>query len=413
AAVAGGDLYYVGRSPPAIRRVHGDIDESFLPITGELTPYLIAASPAGDRLAMMSSSMASGNRLCVIDLATRTLSRLPQVPLANGRMAFSADGSALYYATPDGIRRMGVDGIGDQEVVAGADASSGIAVAPAGDLMVWSDCIESGPVKDLGERPATVVIDERIAYDTATGPAGELAYVPQPEAVLRLRTPDGRRRDLTDHRLGHVTSPGFSPDGRRLVFRVNGASSGLYVIDLEPAAVPEQITEGDNDRSPYWLDADTIVFERYDDRDQPVPYTVSARGGQARPVRTRPAMPVGVLRRTGELLLAAPGFARIWWLDLATGLERDAPSVRLPRVPVVGMSLSTDGRWAVLRGGRIGQLIYRLALDPPGRPELVYGAADDESVRSAAIDPRGHVIAAPMRFQGELHAIAAAPGQRF
>jgi serine/threonine-protein kinase len=413
AAFAAGDLYFVGRAPPEVRRMRADAEEVILPVQDDLTPYLLAGSPAGDRLAMMSSSMAMGNQLCVVDLAARSLARLKTDNLVNGRPAFAADGGALYYPGRTAIRRIGIDGTGDQEVVADSIAYSGIAVSPSGDLMVWSDCIESGPVKNLSARPPVVAVAERIVHDITVGPRGEYAYIPRPSNVLRLRLADGKRRDLTNARLGTPTQPSFSPDGSKLAFYVKGAAPGLYVRSVAVDAMPQPITDDATDRSVRWLDGDTLAFARSDARDFPVPYTVAVDGGAPVPIKTRPSLPVGVLRSTGELLLAAPGWARTWWWNPATGRERPGPALKLPRLTVTSMELSHDGRWAVIRAGQIGQLVYRMAIEPPGKPELIYEAATDEVTRDAAITDAGEVLAAPMKYQGELHAIAAGHGRRF
>lgn len=416
-AMAAGDLYYIGRGEPTIRRVHTGLDEVFIELGPELKPYVLAAAPGGERLVLMSSNRTLGNRLCLIDLATRAVDCPETESLMNARPAFSSSGDAVYYASREGIHRFELASRRSQLLVPGVSAPSGVATAPDGSALAWSDCAPSGPLLDLGTTPPRVVADERLVTDPSVGADGRVAYLrhDQSGAALMLQEADGTRRQLTSERLGGASSPAFDRAGSHLAFTIRGEAPGIYSADLALARpVFEQVTDGALDDQPVWLADGRIVFQRIGPRGLPETWLVSPGGGEPVLVSRKPRLPVGTDPGSGEVLLAAPQFAHLFWWNPATGRERAGPVPDVGGEAIVGMTLSRDARWMVLEAGRSGHLLYRMRLDrADARPELVLRVSSAATVNGVAITVDGHVLAAPSTYVGDLWLLRAAPGRRF
>ena len=95
------------------------------------------------------------------------------------------------------------------------------------------------------------------------------------------------------------------------------------------------------------------------------------------------------------------------WLDPATGVERPGP----PEAPSTSnAALSPRGKWLAYQAGNLGQDLWRLSLDPPGKLERVASIPSGQTVSRVAITDTGQILIAPQTWSGDLFYVPAAPG---
>ena len=413
-AAAGGALYYPNREGTEIRRLRDGHDEVAVVLAAGVTTRQLVASPDGTRLGLLANGGTGSPQICLLELATAAVRCLETGRAANGRPAFSADGTALYYAGPVGVRRVSLRGA-DEEVLPGAVSHGGIAVAPDGHALVYSECTSRTDLLDTGEQPPRLVVAGLRLFDPTTGPRGEIAYVRgAPEGqIVELRAPDGSVRGLTNPLGGRLSRPTLSHDGRRVAFAVEGPQPGIYVVELEPLLPPRQATDRPGDGDPVWLLDGRLAFARRGNRGVTRTFVVEAGGGEALPIAGLAREPVGRLA-DGSLLLVSRDhrFLSVW--DAGTGRER-RPPVALSSIGIpTHLAVSPDGRWLAIQAGDMGQRAYRadLAARRPG-PELVWEAAAGQTVGRITVDHHGHVLVTPATWTGEIAVVDAPPGERF
>jgi serine/threonine-protein kinase len=123
-------------------------------------------------------------------------------------------------------------------------------------------------------------------------PSGTLVYI-QGRAIgleaggtgLAIVAADGTVEPL-DVPIRNYLWPRVSPDGRRLAVQVSDApdQSDIFIYDLSGQSEMRQLTfEGDNNQSPYWKDADTLLFASNRDGRSLI-YEQPVAGGRAVPV---------------------------------------------------------------------------------------------------------------------------------
>jgi Tol biopolymer transport system component len=89
---------------------------------------------------------------------------------------------------------------------------------------------------------------------------GELSLGPQPTQIVVLRSDGSFVRALTaDNAVSAF--PSWSPDGKRIVYRVKGAERGLRIVNVDDRSIQTLTTQNDN--FPFWSpDGTRICFTR-------------------------------------------------------------------------------------------------------------------------------------------------------
>lgn len=407
AAAAGDTLYYSPNEPAGIRRLAGTANTAFVDPPANSSYFLFDVSPAGDRLALVKTTTTGApNRLCTADVASREVTCLDS-RTSDGRPAFGADGTAVYFAAPDGIRRRELATGRETVIVPDVWSIGGVAVAPAGQALVYSLCRPNGAIAEAATR--AVVVPDLDSDHPAIAPDGTLAWVRDVRGVgiLVARTPDGRELELTDLAFGSVHDAAFSPDGRQLVFAGSPPNPGIHLLKLAVPGSMRQLTSDANDQRPTWLAGGAIGFMRVDATTSHA-FIVGRDGATPRQLGTATRWVFG--HRGDELLVDTgdDGTDSLRWLA-ATGAERPGP-VR-PAGAIHAAATSTDGAWIAFAMGPYGQDVYRAHGDAPPERVATYPAAI--TVTNLAIDNAGRVLVAQQTYAGDLYAVPAVAGARF
>jgi hypothetical protein len=175
---------------------------------------------------------------------------------------------------------------------------------------------------------------------------------------------------------------------------------------------PTQLTDRGADGDPAWLRDGRLLFTRRE--GQPAgAYIVDPAGGEARPLESVPRRVVGVLRGGNALLLSVDSTQFVEW-DFRKHRERRS-SVSMEKLGrLVGVAMSSDGRWLAVQTGEHANRVYRFDLSAARpEPELAFEAQRGQTMGTIAITDRGHVLAMPQTWSGELHVVDAAKGGRF
>jgi len=108
----------------------------------------------------------------------------------------------------------------------------------------------------------------KVAYSPSWSPDGALLAVtqgpmtldPQPTQIVVLESDGSFVRALTDSKANSAF-PSWSPDGKRIVYRVKGAERGLRIVNVDDGSVQTLTTQNDN--FPFWSpDGARICFTR-------------------------------------------------------------------------------------------------------------------------------------------------------
>lgn len=192
--------------------------------TGQSRPLVTAGgswtardfSPDGRRLLVTKYVSVAESYPGEVDVAT---GRLEMFPVEGGKAAFGAfayapDGRSVYFVSDEPV-----DGVAQEfQTLRHHDPASGrLTVLSAG--IPWD--VEDFVVAEDGRH---------------------LAYVTNEDGISRLRVlalPSHREVALPALPIGVIESLAFSPEGERLAFSINGATSpsDVYVIDLKSAAL--------------------------------------------------------------------------------------------------------------------------------------------------------------------------------
>jgi Tol biopolymer transport system component len=405
---SGGTYYYIGNNGSELRSQHGKVDERFLTFEQIERTQSLAASPDGRQLAVTGRLAKTNYGVCLIDVETRTLSCPETAEMAAGaRVEFGSRGD-LYLAGLDGIHvrdRAGAERL----IVPGVRAFGGVAVAPGGKTLVYSECTAYGTVREVGVEPPRFLSEEDRLSDPIAGPGGVVAWMRGRREIF-VRTADGTVRNLLGpgHRGEVFRSPAFDVPGRQIAFSRSGATRGIWVADIDRSAPERQVTYSENDFFPVFLADGSIVFSRGIDGQHHLFRVVP--GQEPTQVLDRPRQTIDIDRSTGRVLLRSPDQKFLYWWDPATGKETPGPPTYAPGTEnTFDLSISPDGRWLLYQSGPLGHELWRSPI-ATWKPELVFKAPESSTMESTAVNDAGHPLVIEKVWHGELFVVDVTRG---
>ena len=407
AAVSGDAIYYSPDASSGLRVLRGKDDRGLVEPPADHQYFLIAVSPAGDRLAVTKNHMSGGpSELCLVDVAKATARCLAGTNTFV-RPEFGSDGRALYYANDDGIVRRELASGRESVIVKDVYIEGGLAIAPDGKHLVYSACYAHAKIVDLTS--GQVVVEQERNSHVAVSPTGALAWLRNVRGtnVLVVRMPDGGEQQLTTPDYGTVGWPSFSPDGKRIVFTTTAPNPGLRFVDLDRVGAIQQVTDDSRDKRAVWTPSDVIAFNKSDNHGNELAYLTTPDGAKPRAPSTSTRTVYG--RHGDEVLLG--GRTAMYWLDVKTGVERPGPA--MPEGFLNTASTSPSGNWVVYATGSTGQDLWRVRVDPPGELERLATYAAGVQMDDPTIRDDGHVLATVGKYYGDLVRIPARPGAKF
>jgi Tol biopolymer transport system component len=164
------------------------------------------------------------------------------------------------------------------------------------------------------------------------------------EAQIAIMKPDGTgfRTITTQH--ANAALPSWSPDGKRLVYRVAGAEEGLRIVNVEDGKITQLTTGYDN--FPGWSpNGDLIAFTSFRDGDFEI-YTIRPDGtGIKRLTNDHGNNAHGAWSADGEWYIFSSG--RMGWKDEGMLCSGDQPYADLFAMRADGSDLRqlTDNQW--------------------------------------------------------------------
>jgi Tol biopolymer transport system component/predicted Ser/Thr protein kinase len=410
AAVAANGLVYVARRGTELRRIEGGRDDVLAPVPDSHAFQQIAVSHSGTHVAAIAFS-SSDPRVCTIETSTAKIDCVPSQALL-ARPAFGRDDRRLYYAARDGIHQLDLVTHADVLLIPDVQAEGGLAVSADGAVLVYSDCGQRSQIVDWSDRPPSVIVAGAVARSPTGISTTRLAWVRPVRGVptLVVRTSEGVDIEVTKPDFGPIASPSMSPDGAQVAFAAGQPHQGLYTISLIAGAQPQRVSGDRHDRKPVWIDNDRLAFARLDDQTTPTMYASRADGAMMHALSGSARFAIG---GNGREVLAMSSSA-LYWVDPTSGAERPGPSIGgIAKDEVKDPITSPDGHWLVFRTGAEGQVVWRMALDPPSQPEHLPDLPAGQTIFGAAITNGGHVLMAPDTWSGDLHAIPARGDTRF
>ncbi|HVV88006.1 MAG TPA: hypothetical protein VHE35_33425, partial [Kofleriaceae bacterium] len=410
---AGGAYYHAPARGTVLRRLHDGGDEIVLQLPDGRSADTMVASPDGTRLAILFRRRGSAGLLCTVPLEHPALACLPPSP-EGGRPAWSADGAALYFDAGVAIDRVELAGGPARRALADVHPAGGLAVAPGGGALVFSDCDSGGGVYDLVAAPERSLAPGNLGHPVA-GLGGTVAFVRTAgtrQAVI-VRKADGSLDELVVRDGDHLTDLALAADGGQLAFvATGGAQPGIYLVKTASRAEVNRVTLGHAEEHPVFAGG-RLLFTRRAADGAPQLMEVALDGTGERLAGPRPRVVLGVDQRRDRVLLGAPGRDHLYWWDPRARRETPGPVLPIDDVSTA-IALSPGGAWLLLLGGNNGQLVYRFPLGPRAvKPDLVHPLATDVSALVGAIDDRGHPIVAVDRWAGELWLARPVEGTRW
>ncbi len=407
AAAAGAVYLYLTGDGRELRRWADQQDARFLDVAG-VRPTSVTVDRAGRRLVLAGDGEQAVAAMCTVELAAPAVACRPaHRPLAV-RADFGATG-AIYYGSDDGVRVLDARG-DDRVVLAGARASGGLAVSPAGGHLVFSDCTPRGTVRDLGGAtgsPAPTGPGQLpgIAIDTgaddqidavATGPGGRLIYLNATDQLV-VRSPDGTTQRM-DAPVGHTfLEPQLDASGTRIAVPLAGGAPGLYAGTVSASLT--RLTDSADDTRPLFLADGSLLFTR----GTSVLRVVA--GGDPEIAVFAPRRALAIDRQVGRVLLVDDDGALTWWAPRG-GAESPGPALPGPDgARVADAAIAPGGAWLAVRDDR-GRL-WRVRLDGAGAPTAIAAGA---ALTGLAITDDGHVLAVASDLRGGLWRVDALPG---
>jgi len=400
AAAADGAIYYSIHDGTDIRRRVGGHDESWLTLPPDIAAQQIVVDRGGERILYTSTPSGAPIRLCTV-ARTGTPSCFEGKPTA-GRPELV--NGAIYYGAHDGLHRRDPAGA-DEIVLPGAQALSGVAVAPDRKSLAYSECNDHVQLVDP-EHPEVALVDDSHPSAPTLGPHGELAWVHQDlrGSTLVVRRTDGTTVEVVPPSFGRISFPAFDDRGDHLVFLAGGKHPGIHIATtmVTEGEGPKvtQLTDGAADYDPYFLRDGRVVFTRVDDRNIPHVFVVSADGGAPAQMAVTSRAAQAINHATGELLVTA-GEHLVWWNPITDHMSAPLAGTVMPR----NLTVSPNGKWMVVQTGSAGLTFWRGPTDDPTKLVKIAELPSDETVDAAAIGDDGKIIAAVSVWRGELEIV--------
>ncbi|MBL8624365.1 MAG: serine/threonine protein kinase [Myxococcales bacterium] len=388
----GDDLLHVVGGGATLARLRGATVSEVLKLPGRRI-FTMAPSATGRFLVIDGP--------CVVDLAATPVAAPACVPTAQpayGRPVIDAAGDVIYYGAPGGIRRFTRSTGADALIVDGAGVNGGLAVAPSGRRLAWSDCQPQITLTDLATGAA-------VHAESLTGPTtntrGDWAFVRETPSlsILAFREPGGLVHELTAPPIipGH---PALEPAGERVVFG-RGDVPGLHLAWGTQLRPIDRLTDDPSDDGAVWIGRDRVAFTRTDAAGVPAVWTVDVVDG-------RPAAATGLTRRVvadgqpggGQVLLFNDDRTRLYLWDPATGREREVPQpAAFHGAMLLDADLAPDGRHVVvLRGAEV----WRFDVDG-GAAARLWVAPAGHGCWGVEVDAQDHVVVADARDAGRVY----------
>jgi hypothetical protein len=406
AVVADGGLVYSPDNPAGLEIADPDERRLVDPPSGDAL-LTVAVAPGGDYLAAIETNTNNGpSHVCIVGRHSG-MRRCLEPPATEGRPAFGADGTVLYYGYFDGVHRYDRTRERDELIVPAAPVMGGVAVSTDGSLLVYSACAPKSRVED--DTYSRVIEDDRYASQPAVATTGAIAWVRDMEGVgtLVYRDPTGPVRELTPRDFGSVRAPAFDPTGKRIVF---SSDNGLYYVKVDEPGARHRISKDGTDSSPKWTADDTIVFYKENVAGDVRVWATRPEGGDARPLGDTTRWVYGV--RGNEILV---GDESLQWIDTAGNVLTEArPPPNPDGQAPYWASVSPDGRWLAMQTTPQLSDVYVMRLDvPDDTPRLAVHYGHNTTAYRVAIDDAGHIIAAPQVWTGDLFVVPARAGSHF
>jgi Tol biopolymer transport system component len=401
AAVAGDAVFYVPQSQTELRMRKGGKDKT---IVGGGPHHFdqFAVSPHGDWLAIVGLEKQAFH-LCLVEVESAKMTCLAD-EMPSSRPAFGVDGRNVYYASLAGIRRHDMTTGADVMILPGVSATGGITVTPDGAALIYSDCGPHSSIVDAAA-PDRPIVNDFGARDPAFAADGSLAWtrLAGKTRVLVARKPNGEELQLTRQEFGDVTEPAFSPDGISVAFVGGKSQPGIHIAQMVPGRSVVTVTDSPRDSSVFWTDDYHLAFARTDDSAQSRVFVIRADGSDLKQVAA------GQLRGVARGQLFVTGVDYGTWIDVTTGKHRSEPP---HPAESVGAVIAPSGRWMAFEAGSVGQDIWRLRLDPPGKLEKIGSSPTGVTQTTFAVSDEGLVLTSQTTWNGDLTYVPAAPGTK-
>jgi Tol biopolymer transport system component len=333
-----------------------------------------------------------------------------------GRISFSPDSRAVYYATADAIQRFEIASNTDEEIIPDVFARGGVTISPDGKALVYSDCRPRGPLRDISVSPPRVLVEDELAAEPDGGPDGLLTYVRDKggRRTVVVRDKSGLSREVSARALGRASSPSIDPTGKWVAFGEEGSHPGIYVVDTMGRDLPKPITSGSTDTDPAWTRDGRIVFNRWVEPHIPYVYVVDRNTTEAKQAHPKVRRVLRSSAETGRILLASQDKTRLYLWDIDTGAEKPLSMGDLGNPYVLSAAFSPQGDFLVAQTGVAGRAIWKVPISSESKnPEKIFSADGDPSMSNLAVLSDGRIVVGVRYWLGELHLVPAREGQTF
>ncbi|MCE9578894.1 MAG: serine/threonine protein kinase [Deltaproteobacteria bacterium] len=344
----GDDLYYVVGDGGTVGRLR---DGAAGEVTKVPNSFVFAIVPSGDGQHL---GLRIGNRACVVDLPRGEPVCTPDASI--GPVVPDHDASHLYFGTARGLVRHDRAAARDDVIVADAGPAAGIALAPSGARIAWSDCLPSIALTDLDASPPRVIHDESLTSPSSNGRGG-WAFMRETASTttLAFRDDHGLVHLLTDPLIQTPQTPMVEPGGERIVFGM-AEVRGLHLAWGVRQRAFERITDG-NDLFPVWLGDRRLAFTRAAEDNVPSVWIVDLDSRAAHQALAAHRMTVDAQPDGALVLLFNEDRTRLYLWDPVRGTEREvAQPTELARVPMIDARLAPDGASVVVQRGANAEL---------------------------------------------------------
>ncbi len=231
--------------------------------------------------------------------------------------------------------------------------------SPQGDRVILAES-PGLLVMDVRRESITDIYPSKGLYDSMGKQLGGSAWAPDgstiafgtgaafadhatPAQVAIIKSDGSGFRTVTGDK-GNAALPSWSPDGKRLVYRVAGSEQGLRIVNVEDGKIT-QLTTGFDDFPGWSPKGDLIAFTSFRDGDFEI-YTIRPDGtGIKRVTHDRGNNAHGAWSADGEWYIFSSG--RMGWKDEGMLSSGDQPYADLFAMRADGSDLRqlTDNQW--------------------------------------------------------------------